>query len=465
MFQTHGVFQCPEVSGPVEANELYEKETGKKVIKPVLAGASGKKITESSAAILCTVMDVIETRITPDSAAEVSVVTEKLLDALQKAGSKLERQYLPKLSAVIGIGDNPVLVRSKVKLDLRFQTPGSWQEIWDMEDADEDRSRSLVRELAYSGSAHIPKPTAEELQLQEEEDCACFPDLEDTENKMIKRRKIKDVQNAAATREYLDQLGTILVKYRDVFRVKIGNDPLVDMPPMEITLKPGAVPKHVTERLRLASVFGTRGAGGAHPHIVRKPGVGNFRMTVDVKLADERVEQVVWSMPIILDFAMAAHCQDIYSILTEDGVVTPTRVLMEGTNSVAYVQSTVQAMFAEVFNNDLLIWIDDLLGYEANDEQLLKLLVHILNFCASKGLKLNPTKCAFYLREALWCGRVVSGEGVKHDPARIEALMSLPPPTLGSELQQFNCAPNWMRSSLPAYNNLVHPLVLQMEEV
>eukprot|EP00644_Phytophthora_capsici_P008513 jgi/Phyca11/16446/fgenesh1_pg.PHYCAscaffold_20_\ len=54
---------------------------------------------------------------------------------------------------------------------------------------------------------------------------------------------------------------------------------------------------------------------------------------------------------------------EIYSILTEEGVITPTRVLMGGTNSVAYVQSTVQEMFAELFNNGLLIWIDDLLGW------------------------------------------------------------------------------------------------------
>ncbi|POM66566.1 Hypothetical protein PHPALM_17552 [Phytophthora palmivora] len=35
----------------------------------------------------------------------------------------------------------------------------------------------------------------------------------------------------------------------------------------------------------------------------------------------------------------------------------------------------------------------------------------------------------------LWCGRVVSGEGVKHDPARIDALKGFPLPSLGNELQ------------------------------
>ncbi|POM81839.1 LOW QUALITY PROTEIN: Hypothetical protein PHPALM_141 [Phytophthora palmivora] len=74
--------------------------------------ATGKKTTESLSAIPCTGIDVVETRITSDSAAEVAVVTGELLDALDKAGPELVRQILPKLSAVIGIGDKPVPVRN-----------------------------------------------------------------------------------------------------------------------------------------------------------------------------------------------------------------------------------------------------------------------------------------------------------------------------------------------------------------
>ncbi|OWY93987.1 DNA binding protein, partial [Phytophthora megakarya] len=132
------------------------------------------------------------------------------------------------------------------------------------------------------------------------------------------------------------------------------------------------------------------------PLVVNKAQANAHRMTVDVRGPNACVESIVWPMPILeavfeqlrgssryfsLDFfkgfwqfAMAVWCQEIYSILTEEGVITPTRVLMGGTNSVAYVQSTVQEMFAELFNNGLMIWIDDLLGYEDSDEALLVLL-------------------------------------------------------------------------------------------
>eukprot|EP00644_Phytophthora_capsici_P005004 jgi/Phyca11/96647/e_gw1.1.158.1 len=261
---------------------------------------------------------------------------------------------------------------------------------------------------------------------------------------------------------------------------------------MRIKLKPGATPVRcrarrysVTHRNFLAKhVKMLLDAGLCYrnptsewcspPHVVPKG--EDHRMTVDVREPNKRVVPVIWPMPILevefdrlrgmkfyfsLDFfkgfwqfAVAMDCHEIYSILTEDGVITPTRVLMGGTNSVAYVQSTVQAMFGDLFNNGLLIWIDDLLRYADSPEELLRILRSVLLICEKKGLKLNPKKCKFFMTEALWCGRVVSADGVRHDPARIDALRQMPVPSTGQELQQFICALNWMRTSLPAFNKL-----------
>ncbi|KAG3112218.1 hypothetical protein PI124_g10789 [Phytophthora idaei] len=88
------------------------------------------------------------------------------------------------------------------------------------------------------------------------------------------------------------------------------------------------------------------------------------------------------------------------------GIFTPTRVLMGGTDSVVYCQATVQEMFEEYLYKGLLIWLDDLLGYAASEESLIKLLRDVHKICASNGLKLNPRKCSFYLREAEWCAQV-----------------------------------------------------------
>jgi RNase H-like domain found in reverse transcriptase/Integrase zinc binding domain len=95
----------------------------------------------------------------------------------------------------------------------------------------------------------------------------------------------------------------------------------------------------------------------------------------------------------------------------------------------------------------------------------LESLGSVLQVCEAKGLRLHPKKCQFYAKEAKWCGRIISGNGVKHDPVRVKALQCLPVPTTGADLQQYICALNWMRASLPGYNALVHPLSQLMEKV
>ncbi|KAF0744145.1 hypothetical protein Ae201684_001287 [Aphanomyces euteiches] len=223
------------------------------------------------------------------------------------------------------------------------------------------------------------------------------------------------------------------------------------------------------------------------PLIVKKPEANEFRMTVDVRPANAQTERILWPMPmleVILDhlcgaqvfftldffkgywqFALHPDSQEMFSFLTDIGVYTPTRVLMGGTDSVAYCQSSVQEMFADELYRCLLIWLDDLLGYSKTKEGLLAALERVLKICEFRGLQLNPKKCRFYQTEARWCGRIVSGNGVKHDPERIKALQDLKVPVTGQDLQQFICAMNWMRMSIPRYNVVVKPLTDLMEKI
>ncbi|ETV73005.1 hypothetical protein H257_12050 [Aphanomyces astaci] len=141
--------------------------------------------------------------------------------------------------------------------------------------------------------------------------------------------------------------------------------------------------------------------------------------------------------------------------MTPFGVYTPTRVLMGQTDAVAFCQSAVDFMFADLLFKGLLAWLDDMLGYAENSKDLLD---QVLTICSSFGLKLNPKKCDFFLTKAIWCGKVVSTEGAQHSPTRIQGLCALASPAMAADIQQFVCATNWIRSSIPCYTELVAPL-------
>lgn len=50
------------------------------------------------------------------------------------------------------------------------------------------------------------------------------------------------------------------------------------------------------------------------------------------------------------------------------------------------------------------------------------------------------------------------------DPERMDALLKIPIPETGDQLQQFLCAVNWMRMAISRYNELVSPLEAVLEE-
>ncbi|KAE8982236.1 hypothetical protein PR001_g23792 [Phytophthora rubi] len=157
-----------------------------------------------------------------------------------------------------------------------------------------------------------------------------------------------------------------------------------------------------------------------------------------------------WQLPLHKD------SQEMCSIMTHRGIITPTRVLMGGTDAVAYCQHVVEEVFRPILYHGVLAWLDDILGYAADPVNLLEVLERVLAACRSFGLKLHPAKC---LREARWCGKIVSGHGIKHCPSRIEGLVSMPDPTNAGQLQQFMCAVNWMRQNIARYSELAAPLL------
>ncbi|OWZ19920.1 hypothetical protein PHMEG_0005745 [Phytophthora megakarya] len=78
----------------------------------------------------------------------------------------------------------------------------------------------------------------------------------------------------------------------------------------------------------------------------------------------------------------------------------------------------------------------------------MQVLRKFFSLVGAAQLKLNMAKSRLFEVEVLWCGRLISGAGVRHDPARVSALSTLPLPATVADLQYFICLTNWLRDSL-----------------
>ena len=305
------------------------------------------------------------------------------------------------------------------------------------------------------------------------------------------------------SRAAADRLRALLDEYTDVFRLEFGQDPPVSVEPLRVRLKPDAVPvkckqrryppvhrefleQHVQELQDAGLVFENhRSRWASPPRIVAKKEPGQYRMTVDTRGVNAMTEPMPWPMP---DLESAPACvegstayfaidwfrgywqlplhpdsQELYTIMTARGMVTPTRVLMGSTDAVAYCQGVVETIFGDMLYSRLLAWLDDVLGFAADDVALMGTLETVLQRCAEYGLKLHPKKCEFYVPKAKWCGKIISKDGVAHCPERVAGLVDMQPPTTGADLQQLLCAVNWMRGSIPMYSTVTANLYELLE--
>ena len=76
-------------------------------------------------------------------------------------------------------------------------------------------------------------------------------------------------------------------------------------------------------------------------------------------------------------------------------------------------------------------------------------LIQVLNMCCEIGLKLNPDKCEFGKFEVTFYGNVVSDQGFKPDPHKVDAIVRMPAPTDKAELSSFLGMVNYLAPYIP----------------
>eukprot|EP00918_Siedleckia_nematoides_P087041 GHVU01191441.1.p1 GENE.GHVU01191441.1~~GHVU01191441.1.p1 ORF type:complete len:1485 (+),score=177.77 GHVU01191441.1:529-4455(+) len=162
---------------------------------------------------------------------------------------------------------------------------------------------------------------------------------------------------------------------------------------------------------------------------------------------------------------LSPESREMFSVATHDGVYTPTRVPMGAACSPSWFQAQMERAFAPILRRGALLYLDDLLIYATSFEQLMERLQQVMTIAEAHQLRLSAKKSTFVAQEVKWCGKLISGRGITHDPERINALINVPLPKNGGQLFSFLSAANWMRNHIPRYAQLQQPLLKLLAEV
>ncbi|KAI3677796.1 hypothetical protein L6452_37066 [Arctium lappa] len=106
----------------------------------------------------------------------------------------------------------------------------------------------------------------------------------------------------------------------------------------------------------------------------------------------------------------------------------------------------------------VIVFIDDILIYSRSKEDHETHLRTILELLKREKLYAKFSKCEFWLKEVQFLGHVVSKEGIKVDPAKIEAIKGWEVPKTPSELRSFLGLAGYYRKFIQDFSRIVTPL-------
>ena len=98
------------------------------------------------------------------------------------------------------------------------------------------------------------------------------------------------------------------------------------------------------------------------------------------------------------------------------------------TNVPTTFMDLMNRVYSPLLDQFVIICIDDILIYSRTREEHEGHLRLVLELLKHEKLFTKFSKCEFWLREVQFLGHVVSEEGIKVDPAKIEAIKVWEPP-------------------------------------
>lgn len=99
------------------------------------------------------------------------------------------------------------------------------------------------------------------------------------------------------------------------------------------------------------------------------------------------------------------------------------------TNAPAIFMDLMNWIFHEYLDGFVLVFIDDILIYSKDHRQHKEHLRIMLETLRKERLYAKFSKCEFWLQEVMFLGHIVLAEGIKVDPAKVEAISGWKPPT------------------------------------
>ncbi|CAF4417489.1 unnamed protein product, partial [Didymodactylos carnosus] len=156
--------------------------------------------------------------------------------------------------------------------------------------------------------------------------------------------------------------------------------------------------------------------------------------------------------------------KDKTAFVTHEGIFQFNVMPFGLTNAPATFQRLMDLVVRGLKWDCCLVYLDDVIIDSPTFEHHLEDLHSVLERIKINGLTLKPSKCFFARQKLKYLGHIVSAQGIRPDPEKLEAVRSFPTPGKAKDVRAFLGLTGYYRRFIKNYAEVAEPLFNSIRE-
>ena len=150
--------------------------------------------------------------------------------------------------------------------------------------------------------------------------------------------------------------------------------------------------------------------------------------------------------------------QEKTAFITHSGLYEFKKMPFGLVNAPATFQRLMEVVLSGLARDGCMVYLDDILVFGRTVKEHNDNLAKVFERLRSAGLTLKPKKCKLVQVEVCYLGHIVSAEGVRTDPSKLQAILEFPVPHDVKTLRSFLGLASYYRRFIPQFSKIAGPL-------
>ncbi|GLU23899.1 hypothetical protein SLE2022_398740 [Rubroshorea leprosula] len=207
---------------------------------------------------------------------------------------------------------------------------------------------------------------------------------------------------------------------------------------------------------------------------------GTWRMCVDSRAVNKITIKYRFPIPRLDDMLDQLHGATVFSKIdlrsgyhqiqmrpgdewktafkTRDGLYEWTVMPFGLSNAPSTFMRLMNQVFRLFIGKFVVVYFDDILVYSKNEQEHLDHLRQVFEVLREQKLYANLKKCSFLTTSVTFLGYIITAQGIKMDPSKIDAIVNWPTPTSMHDVRSFHGLASFYRRFIKNFSSIVAPL-------